>query len=249
MNNETFKRSAGPPESTATDVLPAEGSAGLMTGRDPLDYDWTRAAERQSSEDDNVPPMQVQATDTDTWDLEEAIRIETARFARYASRNATVGREGREPVFDVEWEGPPTQKRPTAPTNKEDDGSMPDASSEPDASSDGWHRDSKLVSLLLAGAALFLCATYFLARPGVTSTPSAGGMSTAAPPVVPNSLDDAASTFSPGKASPEAPQQRGIPTRVLERAVTEPSRAASPPKAVSSKSGPVDPLFAVNPGY
>jgi hypothetical protein len=179
----------------------------------------------------------------DSWALEEAIRIETARIARYATRNATVGREVPEPVFDIEWEGPPTQKRATVPISNEDDGSMPGASS------DGWQRDSTIVSFLVAGAALFLCAIYFLARPGVTSAPPAGGVSAAAPPVVPNALDEAAWTLSPGKASPEALQQPGIPTRVLERAATEPSRAASPPKAVSSKSRPADPLFAVNPGY
>ena len=248
MSNEPFKKSATPSENNATDVLPAEVSAGLMIERDPLDYDWTSGAERQSSEADYVPPMQAQETDMDTWDLAEAISLETARIARYASsRKSTViidrSREGPEPVFDIEIDdGPPTQKMVTLPGRKEDDGSMPGASS------DGWHRTSTLASLLVAGAALFLCAIYFLARPGVASTAPAGEMLTAAPPVVPNSLREVGSTCLPSKASPEAPQ-REIQTRTIERAATEPSRAASPRREVWSKPRPVDPLFTEKPGY
>jgi hypothetical protein len=248
MSNESIKRSAPPLESTTTD-LPAELSAGLMTGHDPLDYEWTGSAEGQPSEADDAPPIEVQATDLDTWDLTEAIRLETARIAQYASsRNSTViiggGNTVREPVFDIDADdGPPTQRMATAPASKQDNGSMPGASS------DGWNRTSTIASLLVGGASLFLFAIYFLATPGVASTPPAGGVLTAAPPVVPNSLHEAASTGGPCKASPEAPPQGEIPTRTLERAATEPSRAPSPPREVSSKSGSVDPLFVKSPGY
>jgi len=249
MSNEPFKKSATLSESNTADVLPAEVSAGLMTGGDSLDYDWTDAAERQSSEAADVPPMQVQATDMDTWDLAEAISLETARIARYASSRKSTdgidrGREGPEPVFDIEIDdGPPTQKMATVPASKENHDAMPGASS------DGWHRNRTLASLLVAGAALFLCVIYFLAKPGVASTPPAGEMLAAAPPVVPNSLREAASTCPPSKPSPEAPQQREIQTRTIERAAPQPSRAASPQREASSKSRPVDPLFTENPGY
>jgi len=218
-----------------------------MPAYDPLDDDFPRGIELPSSEAAHVPPRQIQTKDMDTWDLAEAIGIETARIARYASsRNSTViidgVRGGDEPQVDIDMndEGGPTEKMPVEPAAKQDIALVGGARS------DNGRRIMTLTALIVAGAGLFICAIYFLARPGADSALSGQSALSAAPPIVPKTLHEAASTCPPCKAS-EAPQ-RGIPTCALERAAT-PSRASSPLSEVSSKPARIDPLFAANPGY
>jgi hypothetical protein len=247
-NEQPFKRSATPPESTTPDVLPDELSEGPATEDDPRDYEWTRSTEIPPSEAAYVPPMQIQTKDMDTWDLAEAIGLETARVARYASsRNSTVIIDGvrksdeLQVDIDLEDEGAPTEKMPLG-LAKQDVGSVRGAPSD-----SGRRRIMTLTALIVAGAGLFLCAIYFLARPGDLALPGQSVLS-AAPPIVPKTLHEAASTCPPCKASPDAPQ-RGIPTCALERAAPTQSRAASSLSEASSKSGPIDPLFTENLGY
>jgi hypothetical protein len=244
-NEQSSNRSATPPERNTPDVLPAELSAGAPTG-DPRDHEWARGTEMPPSEAAYVPPMPIQSKDMDTWDLAEAIGLETARIARYASsRNSTViidgGRAGDEPQVDIDMddEGAPTEKMPVTPVAKQDIGAVRGAPSDSG-------RITTLTGLIVAGAGLFLCAIYFLARPGADSALSAQSVLAAAPPIVSKTLHEAASTCPPCKTS-DAPQ-RGIPTCALERAAA-PSRAASPLGKVSSKSVSIDPLFTLNPGY
>jgi hypothetical protein len=252
-NEQPYKRSAAPPESPPPDDLPDEISASLLAEDDPLEPledDWPAGMELPPSEAAYVPPMQVQTKDVDTWDLAEAIGIEAARVARYASsRNSTViidgGPEGEEPPIDIEMEdeGAPTEKMALGPAAKQDTGSAPGAPSE------SRRRVMTLTALIVAGAGLFLCAIYFLTRPGADSALPRQRVLSVTAPIAQKTLQETASTCPPCKASLEASQQRGIPTCALEREATAPSRAASSPREGSSKPGFVDPLFTVNPGY
>jgi hypothetical protein len=262
MSNEPSKKSATQPESAPLDLLPDELSAAPMTGDDPLDYDWMRGAATPPSEAAYLPSMEMQARDMDTGDLAKALGREAVRVARYASsRNSRViidkGREGGEMGFEIDVDdgvpidkdedGMPTQRMPAGPATKQDSGSTRGASS------DRWHRSSTVIALIVVCAGLFLCVIYFLARPGVASTPTSSSSRalSADPTVVSKPLEESASTCAPCNGLSEAPQQRALPESAVEPAATAVTRAASPPRAVAPKQvrETVDPLFIEKPGY
>ena len=264
MSDEPLKKPGTRPESPTLDRLKAELSAGLKKGEDPLYYDWTRVAEAPPSEAAYVPPTQIQTRNMDTGDLAAVIGREAAEAARHApSPGNTVviddGGERAERGFDIDMDDDVvrTEEMSGEPAT-DDDFRLPYR-----RSVGSWRRTGVLISLVVAAAAVVLCAVYSLTKPGIDArstsrtestasavldghaAPASRGAPIARVPAIETSTAravlSAASAIDPMKLPAEASTSqspRRTPAAAAEPNMADPGRAPLPASTARSRAVP-----------